>query len=275
MSRTTAVAFFIVALAVAVLGALAFGAFEREEARATAPCTDSFARWGHLTGRWEGTWDNHTFLSGGDLSLDAEVREDCTASMAITGVFMQPGVQTINAVYHDDGTDTVLEVTGNPIFGNTTITIADDGEINIQGTGLHQLITSVEATGMVTADTLDLELTMQVVGFPDVTETIHLDKVFALIQGDINCDGVVDLEDFRLLIEYAADLAGGQQSAPCPDVGEPVEVTGFPWADVNCDGVVDGTDALFIIAGLVDILLPPSDGDCTPLDDLLPADLGN
>lgn len=271
MNRPLVALLISLTLAIAALGAFASGALSRDSARATPTCADSFARWGTLSGRWEGTWENHTFLSSGDLTLDAIVAADCTAQMTIEGVFMQPGPQTIEGTYHDDNGTTVFAVASDPIFGSTTIEVTEAGDISLEGTGLHQLITSVEGTGMVTQQTLDLELTMQLVGFPDVTETIHLDKVFALIQADVNCDGIVDLADFELLLEFAAALNGGQQSAPCPDVGEPLDVTDFPWADVNCDGVVDEIDALFILAALVDILLPPLDGDCVPVGGLLPA----
>lgn len=34
-------------------------------------CAQSFAVFGEaLSGHWEGTWENHTFLSNGTLSLD-------------------------------------------------------------------------------------------------------------------------------------------------------------------------------------------------------------
>jgi Tol biopolymer transport system component len=40
-----------------------------------------------------------------------------------------------------------------------------------------------------------------------------------LKQGDVNCDGVVDEEDFSFMIQYLAGLNDGTQPDPCPDLG--------------------------------------------------------
>ena len=95
---------------------------------------------------------------------------------------------------------------------------------------------------------------------PTATEDPGLDL------GDINCDGDINLADFELLIEYAAGLIGGQQQAPCPDVGEPFE--DLAWGDVNCDGVVDILDALYVLAHIAGAPLP-TPGGCTHLNEPL------
>jgi hypothetical protein len=79
-----------------------------------------------------------------------------------------------------------------------------------------------------------------------------------LIQGDVNCDGFVDQEDFQLLIEFAAGLNDGTQPDPCPDLGEasPAGAGDHAWGDVNCDGVVNALDALYVLAHTADIELP-------------------
>jgi hypothetical protein len=78
----------------------------------------------------------------------------------------------------------------------------------------------------------------------------------------VNCDGVVDDEDFRLLIQYAAGLFDGVTQGGCLDLGDPEVNSGFAWGDVNCDGVVDAIDALYLVAYLAGIFLDPVAGNC-------------
>jgi hypothetical protein len=84
------------------------------------------------------------------------------------------------------------------------------------------------------------------------------------IQGDVNCDSVVDEDDFELLLSYAAELDDGVQPPPCIDLG--ATAFGFPWGDVNCDGNVNALDALFVLAYAAGVPLP-TPGSCTPLGD--------
>lgn len=77
---------------------------------------------------------------------------------------------------------------------------------------------------------------------------------FSLTIGDVNCDGAMDTEDAAFLLEFAGGLTGGQQSAPCPGLGEPFG--DFLWADLNCDGSVDALDALVALSFLVGIEVP-------------------
>ena len=77
-----------------------------------------------------------------------------------------------------------------------------------------------------------------------------------LVQGDVNCDGNIDEEDMTLLLEYFAELTGGEQDAPCPDLNEPEALSGDPWGDLNCDGDIDGLDAILVILFMADLELP-------------------
>lgn len=72
------------------------------------------------------------------------------------------------------------------------------------------------------------------------------------------------------MIQFSAGLIGGQQLAPCPDLGEPEPISGDGWADVNCDGVVDALDALYIIAFDADVTLPLSNGVCVTVGQQFP-----
>lgn len=60
-----------------------------------------------------------------------------------------------------------------------------------------------------------------------------------LIQGDVNCSGLLTSVDALMLVRFSARL-DVPQTQPCPDIGE-----GAPaWGDVDCSGVVNTTDAL-------------------------------
>ena len=70
------------------------------------------------------------------------------------------------------------------------------------------------------------------------------------IQGDVNCSGAVNIDDFVLLIQFAAGVNDGTTPGDCPDVGGAMPAGGTPdkWGDVNCDDVVDALDALGVLA---------------------------
>jgi len=88
-----------------------------------------------------------------------------------------------------------------------------------------------------------------------------------LVQGDVNCDGDIDDDDFTLLLEFIAELTGGQQSAPCPDVNEREPITGRGWGDVSCDDELTGLDALFVLLFWGDLDTPPPAGQCFEMGD--------
>jgi len=91
----------------------------------------------------------------------------------------------------------------------------------------------------------------------------------ALIQGDVDCDGDVDTDDFTFLLQYFAGLNDGTQPDPCPNLGEavPASVASVAslWGDVDCVNGLNPLDALYVLAHTVDIELPhpgcPAIGD--------------
>lgn len=163
----------VAALVVAVSGVGRIGLLDRSEASGAPTCVDSYDRWQGLMGHWEGTWVNHTFSSNGTLTMDVVINEDCTAEVTIDGIFGQSGPQHISAIYRDEN-GTVIEVKNDSIFGDTTISVATDGTISLDGTGLHQAIENAHATGSVGSGQLDLELALTFVGGAMATETIEL-----------------------------------------------------------------------------------------------------
>jgi hypothetical protein len=83
--------------------------------------------------------------------------------------------------------------------------------------------------------------------------------VETLTQGDVDCDGDVDEEDFLFVLGYVAGVNDGKTPGTCPDVGgaAPAGVVSNKWGDFNCDNHVTAYDALQLIAW-PDIEIPHS-----------------
>jgi hypothetical protein len=105
---------------------------------------------------------------------------------------------------------------------------------------------------------------------PTMNGTATPTPVENLYVGDINCDGVVDMADFNLLLLYVAELWDGSSGLNgCPSVGQNEPLSGFDWGDVNCDGFVNTLDTLLILAYTVDITMDPAIPSCAHVGDLL------
>ncbi len=84
-------------------------------------------------------------------------------------------------------------------------------------------------------------------------------------QGDVNCDGDVDVGDFGFLLEFAAGLNDGTTPGTCPDLeSTSISSVGHPWGDVNCDDDVNAMDALFVLAHVAEVDLLQEAG-CTQI----------
>jgi len=90
----------------------------------------------------------------------------------------------------------------------------------------------------------------------------------ALIQGDVNCDGDVNEEDFTSMMQYLAGLNDGTQPDPCPDLGEavPASVASL-WGDVDCVNGLNPVDALRVLAHKAGIGFAIA--GCTPIGQAL------
>ena len=86
-------------------------------------------------------------------------------------------------------------------------------------------------------------------------------------QGNVNCDGFVNIDDFVLLLEYAAEVNDADVTATglCPDLNDPDSIAGFPWGDLNCDGLVNALDALYLLMHLSGAADLPQGQGCTPI----------
>lgn len=79
-------------------------------------------------------------------------------------------------------------------------------------------------------------------------------------QGDVNCDGEVDIADFGALMAHAAAVDGAPTA--CVGIGDPEETSGFAWGDVSCDGAVDAVDALSVLTHEIGIQLEQATEPC-------------
>ena len=86
-----------------------------------------------------------------------------------------------------------------------------------------------------------------------------------LIQGDVNCDQVVDEEDALIELLVSAGFAAPTPPLPCLPVG-----SGDPRAgDLNCDGVIDIKDMLAIMAYKAGASPQSQHQPCTPVGEAL------
>ena len=92
------------------------------------------------------------------------------------------------------------------------------------------------------------------------------------LAGDLNCDGVIDLQD-ALLSLRTIGLGPVANGNDCPAVGLPVDV--MPaifgeqiWGDLNCDGVADGLDVILLIRREAGVSVPNGSPTCPDLGGL-------
>lgn len=105
---------------------------------------------------------------------------------------------------------------------------------------------------------------------PTHTPTPTSTQSLQLRQGDVNCDGQVDLLDFDVLIRYAAGVSDGTTPGNCPDLNAPEPTSGHPWGDVNCDGSVNALDALYVLVFKVQLhTLPSPPQNCFPIGSVI------
>ena len=211
--------------------------------------------------------------------MDVSINDDCTLQATIDGVFGQLGPVIVNATYRD-GNSTIVDIVGHPVFGDATITVADDGALTLTGTGLHQGIESVAATGTVTTTQISLEVTLTFVGGSMATETVELTRDVAdtptptptpaptdtpvptdtptptptappgqqVTWADSNCKDGVNPVDSLLVLRGDAGLSANTNE--CPPMGASIEVLNasqHTWGDVDCKDGMTPVDSLKIL----------------------------
>jgi hypothetical protein len=226
-------------------------------AGAGSECAQSFAAHGGLAGTWTGSWENHTFQSSGNLNATVAVNADCTATVMISGVFDQPGTQTISAHYEDVGESTVITITNHPLFGTGAITINEHGGITIQGTGAHQNITSYSGTGTLMPGHVEIDLTFEFLFGDPATETVELMQVSTPAPSPspsptIDCSAPT--------VPQGAIAPANTCTPPPTTPTAPPQGQLVAWGDWNCSGGADPVDSLLNLRH--DAGLSTNTGDC-------------
>ncbi len=189
--------------------------------------------------------------------MDITIADDCTLQASIDGIFGQPDTVVVNTTYKD-GNSTIIDIVGHPVFGDTTITVTDTGDITLAGTGLHQGINEVSGTGTVTTTQILLQAVLH--GGP-FKEDIELNRVVpdtptptptpvptAAVWSDGNCSGGANPVDSLLTLRFDAGLSAN--TGDCPEMGQVVEVANASphlWGDVDCSGEINPIDSLKIL----------------------------
>jgi hypothetical protein len=117
-------------------------------------------------GNWSGEWHNVTFGSSGAVSATVSADEDGTLTITVDldgFVFgaLDPDPITYSGKFDAEGA--VFTIPGDPLFGDLTITITEDGEVAIVGESVpDERIDKISAVGTVTPQEISLEY---IVGF--------------------------------------------------------------------------------------------------------------
>ncbi len=126
-------------------------------AEAVAPGFEQFSA---FRGPWQGFWTNTTFGSTGEVVADGTVIGDGTGfgSVDIGGLVfgaVDPDAKNFSATY--DGDVLTIEVAGDDVFGDVTITISADGQLAMEAANVpDEAIDKVTSEGTVTADQIDV-----------------------------------------------------------------------------------------------------------------------
>jgi len=259
---------FFLGATIAFVALIASQAGAPPSGEAGPTCANSFAAFGPSAGHWDGSWDDG-FGGGGPLSMDLTLNSDCTLQAKFDGIFGQPDGLTVDATYRDDNGSSVVDIVGDPVFGDTTITITGAGSLTLTGTDLHQGIDLVTATGTVTPTHISLEITLN--GF---TETAELTRevaatatptdtptptdaptptspgptpiAWARLWGDLDCNNLINPIDSLKVLRGDAGLGVTYLATDCPQFGAaiPASVPATPWGDIDCSGQVNPVDSL-------------------------------
>jgi hypothetical protein len=228
-----------------------------------------------FAGHWSGTWVNHTAQSNGTLEVDVSVNSDCTAQATFEGIFGTSGPQTVNLAFHDQNGGAVIEISGDPLFGDATITVAANGDVTISGQDAHQDIESYTGTGIAVPGNIELELELQFGAGGSAMETIELNQDSTptpspsptpsstpspeptpegqqVAWGNNNCSGngldAPDPVDGLFVLRFDGGLS--TDTGDCPDMGDPVVfsvASVLMWGDADCDLSVNPVDSLKIL----------------------------
>ena len=97
-----------------------------------------------------------------------------------------------------------------------------------------------------------------------------MDRGLPVVQGDRNCDGVVDARDALPVMKKVAGFGGGGGGNPGGCAAVSSIIAGVDYDDVNCDEVVDLADVVAILQFGAELeLKPPLPSGCPRLDNII------
>ncbi len=112
-------------------------------------------------GEWRGEWRNITFGSSGGIQATVNAEKDGTLSFTVDldgFVFGALDPDPISYSGNFDAAGVVFIIPGDPLFGDLSITVTDDGEIAIVGESVpDERIEKISAVGTATPEEIFLE----------------------------------------------------------------------------------------------------------------------
>jgi len=112
-------------------------------------------------GNWRGEWHNITFGSSGAVTATVSADEDGTLSISLDLdglVFGALDPDPISCSGNFDAEGAVFNIPNDPLFGDLSITITEDGEVAIVGESVpDERIEKISAVGTITPEEISLE----------------------------------------------------------------------------------------------------------------------
>ncbi len=112
-------------------------------------------------GDWRGEWRNLTFGSSGGIHATVNAEEDGTLTFTVDldgFVFGALDPDPISYSGNFDAEGVVFNIPGDPLFGDLSITVTEDGEVAIVGEAVpDERIEKISAVGTVTPGEISLE----------------------------------------------------------------------------------------------------------------------
>lgn len=204
-----------------------------------------------------GFGEGAAFVADVNATTDAQGNID-TVSPVSAGTFAIGEIVTATSTDHFTPNGTTSE------FSECAVVLADPGETPTPVPTDTPLVTP---TGGPASPTPTSTPPVTATATPEPTPTPT--AVAVLTQGDLDCDGDVDEDDVVLLLLFAAETPGSEDTRCDPDIGGNVQGSDFGWGDVNCDGAIDGLDVLALLLFDTGLEAPESGVPCEPVGSAL------
>lgn len=195
-----------------------------------------------------------------------QVEPGCDAVNVPPGSVGNTSCDTLNRDAVDDLDDTArafgaVLFTRSEVGFTTPQTLAKFEFIAVGPPGSHS---SLEVTTTIFADADGVEY------LPTTADgEILVTEPPPTIQGDVDCDGDVDFDDFDFVITFVAGFHDGTGEPDCLNLGDEEDISGLPWGDVNCNLAVNAADALSVLAYQGGLLLGQASEPCFEVGEVM------